>query len=215
MGMSWERQQINKQKVIILVPHRGESDYRQWRDWFLTGLQMPPGTTYLEMRGMSLTTQRTKLVLDALSGPAEYLFFLDDDVMGPPNLLATLLSYELPIAAGLYWAKKRIEERGLAAWMKASEDGNGYLPIELKQNGRLIQVDVTGLGCCLIHRSVFEKTTFPWFEWPPEGPSEDFWFFEKVSRELGIKPVVDMELRCDHIGLFALRGDGTFTTLEK
>ncbi|KKN87078.1 hypothetical protein LCGC14_0263480 [marine sediment metagenome] len=211
MGMSWDR--LNKQKVIILVPHRGESDYRQWRDWFLTGLQMPPGTSYLEMRGLSLTTQRTKLVQEALARPIEYLFFLDDDILGPPDLLTTLLSYALPIASGLYWAKKRVEERGLAAWINVNN--NGYLSIEPKQDGRLVQVDVTGLGCSLIHRSVFERTTFPWFEWPPEGPSEDFWFFEKVSRELGIKPMVDMELRCDHIGLFRLTGDGTFTTLEK
>jgi len=177
------------------------------------GLQMPPRTSYLETRGLSLTTQRTKLVQEALKGSAEYLFFLDDDVIGPPNLLTALLSYELPIACGLYWAKKRIEERGLAAWMKVHE--NEYTSIDPNQDGQLIQVDVTGLGCALIHRSIFEKISEPFFEWLPDGVSEDFYFFEKVSREMGIKPMIDMKLKCDHIGLFRLTGDGTFTTLEK
>ena len=45
--------------------------------------------------------------------------------------------------------------------------------------------------------------------------SEDFYLFEKVSRELGIKPFVDMSLTFDHIGTFSVSVDGTFTTLEK
>jgi len=210
VGMSWEH--LNQNKVAILIPHRGESDYRHWRDWFLMGLKKPPGTTWLEMRGLSLTTNRTKLVMEALKTPAEYFFLLDDDIIGPDDGLITLLGYRLPIACGLYWAKKRREERGLAAWMKHSD---GYLAIDPKQDGRLVQVDVTGLGFALIHRSIFERTTLPWFEWDAQGESEDFFFYNKVSRDLGVKPLVDMSLRCDHVGLFRLTGDGSFTTLEK
>lgn len=213
MGMSWER--LNQHKVMILIPHRGESDYRQWRDWFLMGLKKPPGTTWLEIRGLSLTTNRTKLVMEALKSPAEYFFFLDDDMIGSDDALITMVSYRLPIVSGLYWAKKRKEERGLAAWMKIQDNPLGYLAIDYKQNGRLVQLDVCGLGCALIHRSVFERTSQPWFVWDTEGPSEDFYFFEKVAKELGIKPMLDMELGFKHIGLFMIEPDGSFTTLEK
>jgi len=215
--MAWDRTrpltriQSTNQKVMVLIPHKGESGYRQWERWWKEGLVKPPGTSYLEQRGLSLTTNRTGLVIEALKSDAEYFFFLDDDVIGPNELLATLLSHRLPIACGLYMAKKRKEERGLAAWMKGS---NGYAPIAPEQGARLVQVDVTGLGCALIHRSVFERVPQPWFVWEFGGISEDFFFFSKVFKEIGIKPIIDFEMKCKHIGTFIIDTDNTITTLE-
>lgn len=215
--MAWDRSrpltriQSANQKVMVLIPHKGESGYRQWERWWKEGLVKPPGTSYLEQRGLSLTTNRTGLVIEALKSDAEYFFFLDDDVIGPNEMLATLLSHRLPIACGLYMAKKRKEDRGLAAWMKR---GNGYATIAPEQDARLVQVDVTGLGCALIHRSVFERVPQPWFVWEFGGISEDFFFFEKVNREIGIKPIIDFEMKCKHIGTFIIDTDNTITTLE-
>jgi len=211
MAHSWEL--INQ--VMILIPHRGESDYRQWRDWFLMGLKKPPGTTFLEIRGLSLTTARTKLVIEALKTTAKYFFFLDDDLIGPDDALLTMLGYNLPIVSGLYMAKKRKEERGLAAWMKVKDDPPGYMSIDSKQDSRFAQADVIGLGCCLLHRSIFERLPQPWFEWPVDGVSEDFYLFDKISKELSIKPMLDMELGFSHIGTFLLEPGGSFTTLER
>lgn len=226
--MSWDRKTPiaptapSEAKVIILIPHRDEQDYRQWRSWWHDGyrdatgkirvLQKPPGTLWLESRGLSLTTNRTKLVSEALKSDATHFFFLDDDVIPPDDVIPTLLAANFPIACGLYMAKKTKKERGLTAYMKVSE--KGYAAIGLEQKGRYAQVDVTGLGCCLIHRSVFERVPEPWFVWDPDGPSEDFFFFEKVAKELGIKPVADMECRCLHIGVFAMDTNNEFTTLE-
>ena len=206
--MAWN---LQKGKTIILIVHRSESDYRQWRDWFHFKLQKPEGTSWLEMRGVSLTTARNALAVEGLKSGAEYFLWLDDDNIGPDNGLVTLLSYNLPIVCGLYWARKRKEERCLAAWMKAP---GGYLPIAPEQQGRLISVDVTGLGFALIHRNIFERTSQPWFAWEVGGVSEDFHFYEKVAKELGIKPIIDREVLVDHIGLFVHKGTGEFTTLE-
>ena len=199
-------------KAIILVPHGGEKDYREWRDWFHNGLQKPEGTQWLETRGQSLVTARNFLAQEGLKSGAEYLFFLDDDVFGPDNGLVTLMSTGLPIVCGLYMAKKKKEERGLAAWMK-NPGGIGYLSIQLNQNGRFVSVDVTGMGFALIHRSIFERTSQPWFDWPVGGPSEDFFFFDKVAKEIEIKPVVSMDTQCKHVGTFVLDCLNEFTTL--
>ena len=201
-----------KGRTIILVPHGSDSDYREWRDWFHNGLQKPEGTQWLETRGQSLVTARNYLVQEGLKTRADYLFFLDDDVMGPSNGLVNLMSTGLPIACGLYMAKKKKEERGLAAWMK-NPNGTGYLAIQLNQNGRFVSVDVTGMGFALIHRSVFERVTYPWFEWGVGGPSEDFFFYEKVAKEIGIKPVISIDTQCRHIGTFAVDCLNEFTTL--
>jgi len=198
-------------KVVILIPHRDESDYRAWRHRWKDELEKPQGTSYLESRGLSLTTNRTKLVEMALETDATHFFFLDDDVMPPPGVIPALLATGQPIACGLYMAKKNKATRGLSAWMRVN---NGYASIDLKQEARYAQVDVTGLGCVIIHRSIFEKVSKPWFVWEPDGVSEDFFFFEKVARELGIKPMVDMEMRCSHIGVFSVDTNGNFDTLE-
>ena len=214
--MSWNRQTPitptapSGAKVVILIPHRDEHDYRQWRDWWHGSLEKPPGTLWLESRGLSLTTNRTQLVRMALQRDATHFFFLDDDVIAPNNVIPTLLAPNLPIVCGLYMAKKTKETRGLSAWMKR---GAGYATIAPQQNGRYAVVDVTGLGCVMIHRSVFERVPEPWFVWDPDSISEDFFFFEKVTKELNIKPVIDLEMRCLHLGVFAMDTNNEFDTL--
>ena len=197
-------------KVIILVPHRDEQDYRQWRDWWHSSLEKPPGTQWLESRGLSLTTNRTQLVRLALQHDATHFFFLDDDVIAPNDVIPSLLATNLPIVCGLYLTKKSKDLRGLSAWMKR---GEGYVAIAPQQNGRYATVDVTALGCVLIHRSVFERVPEPWFVWDPDSFSEDFFFFNKVFETIGVKPVADMECRCLHIGVFALDTNNEFDTM--
>lgn len=203
-------------RVAVLVPHRDEYDYRMWARWFLKDFIMPDGSWFLEQRGFSLTTNRTRLVELALEQKeCTHVFFLDDDVICPPNIITDLGKLNVPIACGLYRAKKKLGERGLAAWMGIEQQGRrGYVSIDEKQAGRLIACDVTGLGCALIKREVFERISKPWFQWDtPPAPSEDFYFFEKVCREMnGVKPVIDMEQKCQHIGVFMLGCDDQVST---
>lgn len=204
-----------KPKVMILIPHGNEKDYREWRDWFHFGMQKPEGTGWLEMRGLTLTTCRTALVLEALKAGATHVFFLDDDTICPNNIIPAFLSYNLPIICGLYMAKKKKAERGLTAFMRVQtqEGKTGYMPIGYEQTEQFVAVDVTGLGCALIKREIFERTSQPWFQWDVGGESEDFFFFSKVARELNIKPICDRFMECEHIGLFKMNCKGEFETL--
>lgn len=216
--MSWANLPITSNSSVdkftglaILIPHRDEQDYRQWKSWWDIKLVKPPNTTYLETRGVSLTTNRTYLVQEALKTAASHFLFLDDDVVGPDNLIESLIAMKAPIACGVYMAKKSKKERTLAAWMKAP---GGYAGISNIQPSRYVQVDVTGLGCALIHRSVFERVKPPWFVWEPNSISEDFFFFEKVAAEIGIKPICDMDMKCLHLGIFSVDTNGEFDTLD-
>jgi len=220
----WDYKEVKTEtgaRVAVLIPHRDEKDVRAWRIWW--DRLNKDGCTWFEQRGFSLTTNRTQLVRLALANKdITHVFFLDDDVMCPDNIIPTLISAGLPIVCGLYMAKKKSAERGLAAWMwvEKSETEKGYMPITPEQPGRFMEVDVTGLGCAMIHRSVFERVPEPWFVWePPPAPSEDFFFFDKVSKALKVdgkplKPVIDMTMKCNHIGLFVLDCDGKFETPE-
>ncbi len=212
-------------KLAILLPHRDNMDYRAWRDWYHFGLQKPDGTTFMEINGLPVNLAREKMINDVLKGDSEWIFFLDDDLICPNNIILQMMSYNLPICCGLYWAKKKKSERGLAAWMKAPDNVyngpwsrlNGYIAIEHNvihnQQSKLIQVDVTGLGCALIKREVIEKLSTPRFDWQVEKSSEDFAFFEKCERELNIFPVIDTTMQCRHIGVFSIEPDGSFEAI--
>ncbi len=93
--------------------------------------------------------------------------------------------------------------------------------------GSLVEADVVGAGCLLIHRSVLEKMAYehpnpvhpnhPWFDWRVDVPptklpdgtmvfpdgvpsmSEDF-VFNLRARQLGFKTFVDSSVVCRHVG---------------
>lgn len=107
-------------------------------------------------RRLSLTDYNRSEIINKgfLEGGSEWIFWLDDDTVPPVNVIEHLVSLGLPFVAGLYFlpskpynpiAYKRMEESGL------------YYPIYGYPRGALIQVDSVGMGCTLIHRSVYEK----------------------------------------------------------
>lgn len=107
-------------------------------------------------RRLSLTDYNRSEIINKgfLEGGAEWIFWVDDDTVPPVNVIEHLVSLGLPFVAGLYFlpskpynpiAYKRMEELGL------------YYPIYGYPRGALIQVDSVGMGCTLIHRSVYEK----------------------------------------------------------
>lgn len=148
---------------------------------------------------------RNEIVFKAKKHSFEWIFFIDDDVFIPDDALVSLMSHGKKIVSGVYWTKATPSSPVIFKEMGAGP----FYDFELR---KLIEIAGSGLGCCLIHMSVFDafdKAGIPYFveNWIfhdkksgnnlkcPVG--EDHYFFTK-ARELGFTVYADTNVLCDH-----------------
>lgn len=95
---------------------------------------------------------RTEIVKGFMNSEAEWLFQLDDDVVFPKGTIGRLIRQGRDFIAGLYFHPKL--KTPIAYYRKP--DGL-YDVLKGYPDGSMIQVDAVGMGCTLIHKSVFER----------------------------------------------------------
>jgi len=153
------------------------------------------------------------LLADKAKEVADYIFFVDDDVLPPANTITKLLSHKKDIACGLYFAKQ--EPHFPQIFLKNYEDDlskdeptakwtGRYDSIEKYKRDSLVEIDACGAGCLLIKAEVFKKLKQPYFQYIPRGENnprkgEDFYFCEK-AKDAGYKIFCDTSIICKHIG---------------
>lgn len=170
----------------------------------LARLTKPMFSSYVPISpdSMEVADARNECVKIAREAGAEWLFFVDYDVMPPPNALVKLISHDRPIVGGVYHSKS-IPSWPLLyvkGWPGAFED---------YEKGDLVSVHGMGMGCTLIKMEVFDKIDPPWFKTVPgyvkENPNvvlphltEDTYFCDK-ARAAGFEIVADTEVQCPHV----------------
>ena len=149
--------------------------------------------------GISATIARHIVCRKFLKGDWTHLFFLDDDIRPPVDVIQTLLKYEKDVICANYllFLDQHLHP---AAYKKAKDTYESY---RMGETG-VKEVDAIGLGACLIKRHVLEKTmredcfTLEYDEDGHLAMGEDITFSECVKR-FGIPIHYDFSTMCHHV----------------
>lgn len=204
-------------KILIAVPTY-ENIYP---DTFKSIYQLDSGGNDLEFdffRGYDVANARNKIGKTTIEKGFDYCLMVDNDEVLPKdalvNMLETEQSYPLDHCAVVGYCLSRPTGFNnttgrTTAFKWGGKDyiyEDAYYASELKNlrdNGiNKLQIRGSGLGCALIHRSIFEKMNYPWYEWRvyQDGTqlSEDLFFCEMLTAYC-IPLFVDTRVACGHL----------------
>lgn len=115
--------------------------------------------------GSAMTDYNQTQIADLfLKGKSDWLYMIEDDTVHPKRTLLTLLAHGVPFVSGLYFATNP-PHNPIAYWRNTADDEQRdprrvfgtYRPVTDYERGEIFEVDSVGMGCALIHRSVFES----------------------------------------------------------
>jgi hypothetical protein len=132
----------------------------------------------------------------------EWMAWLDLDQTFPKQALNMMLEdcikNDRKVMTAVYF--KRNFNNEIVAW---KYDGENRL-IEPVLDGTVQEIEIMGMGCCIIHRSVLEKIGYPWFKYGSLHEkvevlaTEDIQFCERC-KEIGVKLWVHTGIICGHL----------------
>ena len=203
-------------KILIAVPTY-ENIYP---DTFKSIYDLESGDNELDFnffRGYDAANARNLIGQATIDGNYDYTLMVDNDMMIPKDAVLNLLEcHENELFPGMivgYALTRPIgasNNNGKVSVFKFNkrdytyEDAYTYKELEeIRESGlNKIQIRGTGLSCALIHRKVFERMSYPWFQWMlydnKTQLSEDLYFCEKF-REIMAPIFVDTRVACGHL----------------
>jgi hypothetical protein len=131
----------------------------------------------------------------------EYIFHLETDIFPPSNVIEQLMSQGKSVIGGLYdrdegqW-RSLMAQKHIYAAPRVVNSVNFVTGDEISfVDGTIKPVSSVGLGCVLIHNSVFKAIPFRFVE--GDGNHPDSFFNEDCFRK-GIKIYADTSIHCRH-----------------
>ena len=197
------------QRVLICVPTYENITPDTFKAIY--DMDKPCPTDFEFVRGYDVATARNNCVLKMLDGDYTHLMLIDNDVTPPKDALANLLEDDRDVVSGYYAHRNKGNDPTIVTNLcKMGEfnyltqwDGD-ELRAELAKGNEVIRIHGGGMGCILIKRHVFERISYPWYDWvnyrdPKRSMlSEDLYFCEKCKMER-IKIHADTRVACGHL----------------
>jgi hypothetical protein len=160
-----------------------------------------------------LLNQRENLANQAIDINADYMLWLDSDMMFPSTTAMRMMAHDRSIVAANYM-KRSVPLNSVAYEQRG--DWDNWLPL-MSEEG-LVSVEGVGMGCMLMKTELLGQIEKPWFAFEYKDESwhgEDFYFQEKL-RSIGHEIFIDMNLsrQIRHVGQWAF-GPGLGTNEEQ
>src|SRR6266545_2417946 len=163
------------------------------------GLQRPPNSVTSTVHGQSPASGRNEVIKQALDNNCTHIFFMDDDMVFPPDTLMKLIAHDKPIVSALYLLRSFPHRP--AFFDKAYSDGKcKYTPLTRDLKGLVKGVNA-GFGAVLISTEVFSKLEQPYVrlgELEKDGWCDDIGFFNRC-REAGYDIWCDLDTPVGHM----------------
>ena len=158
--------------------------------------------------GYTVEMARTMAADRALEAGADWLLFVDSDVVPPSDALANMLEHDADVCFGYYLASRGHGEETCLFEPGGDQYDRCYtkMHLHLLRDGgtRKVEVRGGGLGFALVRASVFGRIREPWFRfsWDRDSRkkrlSEDLHFCTRC-REAGIALIGDTRADCGHV----------------
>lgn len=156
------------------------------------------------VKGKPIAEARNEIVEYALNADADYIYWLDDDVIAPPESFLKLWRHQKDIINGVYWSKSNPP-------MPLLFRGHLEMPYLNWHVGDLIEIDAAGNGLTLVKTDVYRKIqkeiggpwysteygSFPGVKESPHNNTEDLYFYYK-ARKAGYKIWADTSVQAFH-----------------
>lgn len=190
--------------ILIGTPHRLKSDINISN---LSLIQHPAGMSAMleEPYGFPVADARNFIVEKAIENNFDYLFFIDDDLIVPRDVLITLMEHlrnGYDVASGFYYRKYKPME----SCSMIEDEKKRPNRIEFNSIGETFDdVLVLCSGCTLFKIDVFKRIEAPWYkETFVNGKvqvTEDTYMCQQIRNVDSpvIRTILDTSIQCIHV----------------
>lgn len=198
---------------VVGVPTFGQVSIDWALNFHMIGAGLAVYVAYSTPKNKRVDVAKNEICQQAVDQNADWVFFLDDDVIPPSNVLMKCIKNAfgppyLDIINGVYFSKS---EPPMPLMFRGDMKGSVWN----WHVGDLIKIDAAGMGCTFIKTKVLkeikEKVGGPWFSVdytynpndpndfpaPSIGATEDLYFYKK-ARECGFQTWADTSIQCVH-----------------
>ena len=195
-------------KVLIAVPCMDQVPAPFCQSLAL--LQKTGECTLAMQSGSLVYTSRNALATKAIQMEADYVFWLDSDMVFKPDtlirMMETLQKNDLDILTGLYF--RRVPPYSPVLFEKIEMDGEAcdYAEFKTIPDG-LFEVGACGFGCVLMKTDVFFDVQSKYGNmFAPIGNTGEDVAFCWRARQCGYKIICDPSVECGHVGYSVVNG---------
>lgn len=153
---------------------------------------------------MGIDRMRNLCANTAIEYDADYILFLDDDVLVPIDGLSALLWANADVVAGDVLIRgypfDHMAFRFPLISDKLDLEGKNLKPIHsFDTSGEVVDVDAVGFSFCLLRVSTLKRVVPPWFLTGPRN-TEDIYYCVKMKRDVPDSTIkVCTQVECAHI----------------